>query len=162
MTAFIRFCLAVLFLDEVIVGGWNATAPENFYWNFPTVDLTPPFSEHYARDFGGATLGIALVLLIAVVRPKTHFVVPAAAAFCIFAIPHFFFHVVHLDGTTSGEAIALTAANGMVALLGIAATLTSVARDRKLRTTVTLGPVGFKESDAEGSALGGGGRFRRS
>ncbi|MCQ4208345.1 hypothetical protein [Streptomyces longispororuber] len=131
MTVFIRVGLAVLLLDELVVGGWNAIAPGSFYRNFPTVDLTPPFSEHYARDFGGATLGIALFLVIAFVLPGAHFVVPAALAFSIFSVPHFLFHVTHLGGAAVGEAIALTAANATVALLGIAVVLATIARDRR-------------------------------
>ncbi|MEV4623902.1 hypothetical protein AB0J74_34985 [Asanoa sp. NPDC049573] len=36
-----------------LVGFWNRAFPESFYDTFPTVTLTPPLSEHYARDFGG-------------------------------------------------------------------------------------------------------------
>lgn len=133
MTMLIRIGLAILFIDEFVVGAWNAIAPNSFYTNFPTVDLTPPFSEHYARDFGGATLGIAFLLLLALIKPKAHFVVPAAVAFLIFAIPHFFFHLLHLEGTTVGQAIALTAANAFVALVGIAIILLTVARDHRMR-----------------------------
>ena len=58
----IRVLLAVLFLETLVVGGWNALAPESFYRLVPTVDLTPPFSEHYATDFGWTQLGICLLL----------------------------------------------------------------------------------------------------
>ena len=132
MTVFIRIGLAILFLDEFVVGAWNAISPETFYRYFPTVDLTPPFSEHYARDFGGATLGIALLLGIAFFQPKAHFVIPAALAYSIFAVPHFFFHLAHLEGARVGEAIALTAANGSVALLGITIIVVTIARDRRI------------------------------
>ncbi|HWJ85892.1 MAG TPA: hypothetical protein VNR62_10710 [Cellulomonas sp.] len=131
MTVFIRIGLAILFLDELVVGAWNAVSPETFYRDFPTVDLTPPFSEHYARDFGGATLGIALLLGIALVRPKAHFVVPAVLAYSIFAVPHFVYHVGHREGATHGEAVALTTANAVVALLGIAIVVVTIARDRR-------------------------------
>ena len=131
MTVLIRIGLAVLLLDELVVGAWNAVSPETFFRYFPTVDLTPPFSEHYARDFGGATLGIALLLGIALVAPRAHFVIPAALAYSMFAVPHFFFHVAHLDGATVGQAIALTTANALVALLGIAIVLATIARDRR-------------------------------
>ncbi|GAB3893319.1 hypothetical protein GCM10029964_069900 [Kibdelosporangium lantanae] len=100
MTLTIRLILLLLFLDNVTVGAWNQFAPASFYANFPTVDLTPPFSEHYARDFGGASLGIAVVLLIAFVRPRKHYVVPAALAFTVFAVPHFFFHLTHMAMAT--------------------------------------------------------------
>lgn len=132
MTVLIRIGLAILFLDELVVGAWNAISPETFYRYFPTVDLAPPFSEHYARDFGGATLGIALLLGIAFFKPKAHFVIPAVLAYSIFAVPHFFFHLAHLEGASTGEAIALTAANAIVALLGIAIIVLTIARDRRL------------------------------
>ncbi|GAA1549544.1 hypothetical protein [Kribbella lupini] len=137
MTVFIRIGLAILFLDELVVGAWNAISPETFYRHFPTVDLTPPFSEHYARDFGGATLGIALLLGIAVVKPRAQAVIPAVLAFSIFSVPHFAYHVAHLEGATVGEAIALTAANATVALLGIAIILATTARDRGLQQRQT-------------------------
>lgn len=132
MNTFLRIGLAVLFLDELLVGGWNAIAPESFYHSFPTVDLTPPFSEHYARDFGGATLGIALLLGIALVSPRTHFVVPAALAFSVFSIPHAVFHALHLHDVPPGDAVLLTAANFTVALLGVAVIVVAVLRDRRI------------------------------
>lgn len=135
MTVFIRIGLAILLLQELVVGLWNTLAPESFYRDFPTVDLTPPFSEHYARDFGGATLGIALLLAIALVAPRRHFVVPAALAYSVFSVPHFFFHVGHLDGASSAEAIALTVANAFVAILGVAIVVAALIRDRRTNGT---------------------------
>ena len=135
MTVFIRIGLAILFVDELVVGGWNAISPETFYRYFPTVDLTPPFSEHYARDFGGATLGIALLLAIALCMPKAHFVIPAALAYSVFAVPHFFYHLAHLHGATTGQAIALTTANAVVALLGIAVIVVAIVRERGMVRT---------------------------
>jgi hypothetical protein len=132
MTILVRIGLALLFLDELVVGAWNAVWPAGFYQYFPTVNRTPPFSEHYARDFGGATLGIALLLGIALVKPKAYFVVPAALAYSAFSVPHFFYHRSKTDGMTHPEACLLTSANAFVALLGIAIVLATVARDRRL------------------------------
>ncbi|GIH19819.1 hypothetical protein [Rugosimonospora africana] len=137
MTALIRIALAVLFLDEFVVGFWNQAYPESFYTNFPTVTLTPPFSEHYARDFGGATLGIAVVLGIALVAPRAAFTIPAAAAFSVFAVPHFFFHLTHLDHATSGEAVLLTTGNAVVALLGLFVIALTLIRDAGHRRRAT-------------------------
>lgn len=130
MTVFIRLGLGFLILDQLVVGIWNAIWPESFYRNFPTVDLTPPFSEHYARDFGGATLGIGLILIIGFFSTKAHFVVPGTLGFLLYAVPHFFYHVANLEGATIGEAIALTSANAFVVLLGISIILVTIARDR--------------------------------
>ncbi|RAO37646.1 hypothetical protein PSN13_01641 [Micromonospora saelicesensis] len=130
MTAIIRIALVILFLDNFVVGAWNAIWPASFYANFPTVDLTPPFSEHYARDFGTASLAIALLLGIAAVKPKAHFVIPAAAAYSVFALPHFFYHLTNMQGATVGEAILLTTANAAVALIGLVIILLTALRDR--------------------------------
>ncbi|KAB1922634.1 hypothetical protein ONO23_05081 [Micromonospora noduli] len=130
MNAIIRIALAILFLDNFVVGAWNAIWPASFYANFPTVDLTPPFSEHYARDFGTTSLAIALLLGIAAVKPKAHFVIPAAAAYSVFALPHFFYHLTNMQGATVGEAILLTTANAAVALIGLVIILLTALRDR--------------------------------
>jgi len=60
--ALLRTGLVVLAAVEVVLGAWTAPFPASSYADVPTVDLTPPFSEHLMRDFGGATLGLALVL----------------------------------------------------------------------------------------------------
>lgn len=131
MTRLIRAGLFILFFDQLIVGGWNAVSPETFYLHFPTVDLTPPFSEHYARDFGGATLGIAFLLGLAFAKPKAHFVIPAAVAFSIYSVPHFLYHASHLHGATALEAIGLTSANAIVALIGVGIIILTLHRDRE-------------------------------
>jgi hypothetical protein len=133
MTVLIRLQLAILALVQVTVGFWNQAFPESFYRDFPTVDLTPGFSEHYARDFGGATMGIALVLAIACVLPRAAFVFPAALAYSLYSIPHFAFHLQHLEGATTLEAVALTGANALVSLMGLTVLVLTVVRDRRDR-----------------------------
>ncbi|WP_210505789.1 hypothetical protein [Naasia sp. SYSU D00057] len=135
MTLLLRLCLAVLFLTELVVGAWNQFAPASFYRDFPTVDLTPPFSEHYARDFGGATLGIALLLGIAMVAPRIEFALPALLAYEVFSIPHFVFHLAHLEHATPSEAVGLTLSNGAVALVGLIGIALVVARHARSRRT---------------------------
>ncbi|WP_348003213.1 hypothetical protein [Pseudolysinimonas sp.] len=141
MTAVLRIGLAVLALAELLIGGWNLLAPENFYANFPGVNLTPPFAEHYARDFGGATLGIAIVLVAAAIIPRTVLVIPALLAISAFAVPHAVFHLEHLHDvgpdlllfvvvTTLGEAVA--------ALVLLAVALVRWQRERSNRTEQVL------------------------
>jgi hypothetical protein len=126
----VRIGLTLLAFDELVVGAWNQFAPESFYTNFPTVDLTPPFSEHYARDFGGATLGIAVLLVIAVIRPRPVIVGMAALAYSIFAVPHFVFHLEHLEGADTGQALFLVIGNGLVALIGVLLVAWAVLQNR--------------------------------
>ena len=131
MTLTIRIALAILFLNELIVGAWNQFFPRSFYDTFPTVDLTPPFSEHYARDFGGATLGIAVLLGVALVTAKTRWILPATIAYTVFSVPHFVFHAAHLEHATTGEAAFLVIGNAVVALLGVVALGLALLRDRR-------------------------------
>jgi hypothetical protein len=129
----VRIGLALLTAVELTVGLWNQVLPESFYNDFPTVSLDPPFSEHYARDFGGATLGIAAVLLIAFIRPRPRFVGIAALAYSLFAVPHFVFHSLHLEHATGAESAFLTIGNAAVALIGLLLGIWSVARMRNER-----------------------------
>ena len=138
MTIIIRIGIALLFLAEFVVGAWNVISPETFYTNLPTVDLTPPFSEHYARDFGGTTLGTGLLLGIALVKPKAHFAIPALLAYSVFAIPHFFYHLNNMENATVGQAILLTVGNAFVALLGIFLILLTIVRDRRAKRSADL------------------------
>ena len=105
----IRAGLALLALVELVLGAWTLLFPESFYRDVPTVDLTPPYSEHLFRDFGGATLGLALVLAAATVWMELRWVVVALLAYLAFAAPHLAFHLGHLHGATALEAGVLTA-----------------------------------------------------
>ena len=128
----VRIGLGVLAAFELMVGVWNQFFPESFYENFPTVDITPPFSEHYARDFGGATLGLAIVLVIACIRPTPLLVLAASLAYSAFSLPHFVFHLEHLDGTTPLEGVVLTGGNALLALIGAALAVWAVRRLRRV------------------------------
>ena len=105
----IRTGLALLALVELVLGAWTLLFPRSFYRDVPTVDLTPPYSEHLFRDFGGATLGLALVLAAAAVWMELRWVVVALLAYLAFAAPHLVFHLGHLHGATALEAGVLTA-----------------------------------------------------
>jgi hypothetical protein len=142
MIVVLRIALALLALDELVVGAWNQFAPESFYENFPTVELTPPFSEHYARDFGGATLGIAALLVVAAVRPRGSFVLPAGIAYTVFSLPHFVFHAAHLEHATGAQAGFLLVGNGLAALLGVGVIVIAVLRMRRDRRAVHHPPLG--------------------
>ena len=108
MTMTLRAGLVLLAGVEWVLGLWTAFFPRSFYEDVPTVDLTPPFSEHLMRDFGGATLGLAIVLTAAAVWLERRLVVVALLAYLAFALPHLMFHVGHLEDATSLEATVLT------------------------------------------------------
>ena len=89
------------------LGLWTLLFPASFYADVPTVDLTPPFSEHLFRDFGGATLGLAVVLTAAAVWTEQRLVVVALLAYLMFAAPHLMFHLGHLHGASGPTATVL-------------------------------------------------------
>lgn len=125
MTAVLRVGLALLAAAAWMVGIWNQYFPEHFFENFPGVALTPPFAEHYARDYGGSTIGTAIVLTAAALVPRTVLVIPALLGLLAFALPHAWFHLHHVEDATPETAtvvLLLTIGQPVVtlALLGIA------------------------------------------
>ncbi len=139
MTAVLRVGLAILAAAAWMIGIWNQFLPEHFYDNFPGVALTPPFAEHYARDFGGATLGLAIVLTAAAIVPRSVLVIPALLGQLAFALPHAWFHLHHVEDATPEVAIVTLLMTigqpaAALALLGIA--LVRGRRERTARPTM--------------------------
>ncbi|MGQ0838698.1 hypothetical protein [Actinokineospora sp.] len=105
-----RAGLAALAAVELVLGLWTVSFPRSFYDTVPTVALDPPFNEHLFRDFGGASLGLALVLSAAAVYLERRLVRIALSAYLLFAVPHLIFHVTHLDDFTRAQAVLLSSA----------------------------------------------------
>jgi hypothetical protein len=133
VTVILRIGLAVLAAVELTIGVWNQFWPQSFYDDIPTVNLTPPFAEHYARDFGGASIGIGIVLLAAAIVPRTVLVIPALLGVTAFGIPHFVFHLHHLEHASANEATFLVISTGFVAVLPLLLLVLAVARWRAER-----------------------------
>lgn len=114
----IRVSLWFLILGGVAVGMWAQFFPQAFYDSFPGfgrswVSVDGPFNEHLVRDVGGGYLALAAVTLMAM-WTKTKEVIQATALGWLAAqIPHFVYHVSHLDHFASttdkvGNVIILT------------------------------------------------------
>jgi hypothetical protein len=129
VSGLLRTGLALLAAVEVALGLWTLLFPASFYADVPTVDATPPFSEHLFRDFGGATLGLAVVLVAAAVWLERRLVVVALLAYLAFSVPHLVFHVAHLHGLSSVAATVLVTLLAGSVLLPLAL-LAVVARSR--------------------------------
>jgi hypothetical protein len=129
VSGLLRPGLALLAAVEVVLGLWTLLFPAGFYSDVPTVDATPPFSEHLFRDFGGATLGLAVVLVAAAVWLERRLVVVALLAYLAFSVPHLVFHVEHLHGLSTVEATVLVTLLAGSVLLPLAL-LAAVPRSR--------------------------------
>ena len=145
MTLTLRIGLAVLALMELLLGLWTTVFPRSFYDDVPTVNLTPPYSEHLLRDFGGATLGLAIVLGAAAIWPQTKWVIVALLAYLAFAVPHLEFHLGHLHGASDVEVAVLTA--GLCAVVVLPLVLIAVALVR-MRRLERVRPRGGSEGPA--------------
>ncbi|WP_132300310.1 hypothetical protein [Kribbella sp. VKM Ac-2568] len=98
MRGLVRAGLIVLAAIQVVLGVWTLLFPASFYNDVPTVDWTPPYSEHLFRDFGGATLGLAVVVIAAAIWLERRLVIVALLAYLAFSFPHAIFHAEHLEG----------------------------------------------------------------
>jgi hypothetical protein len=110
----LRILLAALALSAAVPGAWAAAAPHGFFAGFPGaghhwVDRAGAYDEHLVLDAGAFYLGFALLLAWAALRPARELAVPACAAFGLFSAIHLAFHVAHLGGFPTADAVAQTA-----------------------------------------------------
>ncbi|TDD22523.1 hypothetical protein E1218_19205 [Kribbella turkmenica] len=115
-----RSVLVVFAAFELVLGVWMAFLPAAFY-DLPTVDWTPPYSEHLFRDLGGMKLGMAIVLGAAAISFDRLLTKVALAAYLAFAVTHFAFHVGHLEGDSPGWSTVLVALTTLSVLLPLSA-----------------------------------------
>ncbi|QNE17137.1 hypothetical protein F1D05_03465 [Kribbella qitaiheensis] len=107
MKTIIRTALLALAALQLTLGVWTSFFPRSFYEDVPTVDWTPPYSEHLFRDFGGVTLGTAVMLLAAAYWLDRRLVILALAAYLTFSVPHAIFHSEHLMEDSPGPSATL-------------------------------------------------------
>jgi hypothetical protein len=117
MKTYVRTVLVIFAAYELILGLWLTFVPKTFYDHVPTVDWTPPYSDHLFHDFGSATLGLGIVLTAAAIRLDRFLTAIALLAYLAYAVPHLVFHLGHLDGEEPGWSIALVVALVLSALI---------------------------------------------
>jgi hypothetical protein len=130
-----RVLLGFLALTEAVIGVWALFAPASFYRSFPGaghawVSLLPPYNEHLITDVGELSLALAVVLAAAAAAGQWLISVVAIAAFAVYTVPHMIFHSFHLEGFSSGDAIAQTVGFALQLLIAVAVVLL-LWRDRR-------------------------------
>lgn len=133
MTTVIRIGLWTLAAIQWATGLWMQFLPESFYRDFPTVSLTPPFSEHLMRDFGGASLGLAVVITAAAIWMDARLVIIALVAYLVYSIPHLVFHLGHLHDATAADTAFIVVSLGGSVLLPAAVLALAVANARRAK-----------------------------
>ncbi|MFC7816437.1 MULTISPECIES: hypothetical protein [unclassified Streptomyces] len=117
--AWLRAGLGLLAGGQVVLGLWIVLLPELF-WKWPWVSHLPPYNEHLLRDFGGASLALAVVLCAAVAAMERRLVLTALVAYLVSAVAHLLYHARHL------EPLSAASAAGFMVLLGAAVLLPAV------------------------------------
>jgi nucleoside-diphosphate-sugar epimerase len=129
--------LAVLGISALYLGAYATFWPRGFYDNFPNgrawVAVDGPFNEHLVRDFGGLNLGLAFVALLAAIVGGRWLVRAAAGSSLLFAVPHFAYHLRHLepyDGVDKAANVVLLGFGVVVAALVLLASVGRPGRQR--------------------------------
>jgi hypothetical protein len=105
--------LAVAALGNAIVGVWASTRPRSFYDDFPGaghhwVAMAGPYDEHLVTDVGWLSLALTLTLVVALWRRDVVLIRTASLAALVFAAPHLAYHVRHLAGFDTNDAVLET------------------------------------------------------
>lgn len=121
MRTLLRIALAGIAFTALLPGLQATLGPESFYNGFPLgrgwVELLPPYNEHLTRDVGAFYLAFALLFAWAAVSLQRALIVPLAVAWSLFSALHAAFHITHLDGFGTGDAIAQT--TGLLAVIAL-------------------------------------------
>jgi hypothetical protein len=133
-----KVLLIVIAIGNGVVGLWASVAPHNFYDNFPGggrawIAVDGPFNEHLIRDVGTLNLALTVVVIAALVRPARYLLQVVAGAELVNALPHFLYHVTHLDPYGSSDKVALVGSLAIAVVAPIALlVVSSRASDRAI------------------------------
>jgi hypothetical protein len=113
----VRSALLLIAATPLLVGVGTLFFPRAFYDDFPPgshVWVSPlgAYDEHLLRDFGGALLGLAVVLVLAAWWLERRLVVAALVATLVQSTAHFAYHL-----TTTED---LSTADNVASLIGLA------------------------------------------
>jgi hypothetical protein len=120
-----RIALGYLSLVSLEIGLWAQLAPRSFFDHFPGlgrawVRVDGPYNEHLVRDVGGLNLGLAAVLIIALVTLSRPTIIAASVASLLYGIPHLVYHIVNTDDLDTGDVAVSLGGLALFAVLPIA------------------------------------------
>jgi hypothetical protein len=107
----IRIALIYLTITIGFVAIWILVAPRGFYDNFPGgsvhwVSGLPPYNEHLERDFGAASLGLALLTGLAAYWMDRRVIQAAAVSLLAAGLPHLIYHLTTTGHFSTGDNVA--------------------------------------------------------
>jgi hypothetical protein len=107
----IRIALLYLTITTGILAVWILVAPRGFYDDFPGlgahwVSALPPYNEHLERDYGAASLGIAVLTGLAAYWMDRRVIEAAALTWIAAGLPHLIYHLTTTEQYSTGDNIA--------------------------------------------------------
>lgn len=134
----LRAGLWLLAIGPAMVGVWALAAPRSFFDDFPLPSLAwvsqlPRYSEHLVRDVGAFNLAFAVLLIWAAVGLDKTVVRVVLVGWIVFSIPHFVFHVLHLERYDSNQAISQMVVLGIGIVLPLLLLSANGRLDRRTR-----------------------------
>jgi hypothetical protein len=107
----IRIALIYLAITIGWLAVWILIAPKGFYDNFPGgssnwVSALPPYNEHLERDFGAASLGLALLAALAAYWLDRRVIQAAALTLLAAGTPHLIYHLTTTEHYSTGDNVA--------------------------------------------------------
>ena len=131
----LRAGLILLATAGIVVGVWALLAPQSFYDDFPGggrswVLAFPPYNEHLVRDVGGLNLALAVLLVFAAIMLERRLIQAVSVAALVYAVPHFAFHVAHLEEWSTGDQVAGTVALALFIAIPLVLLLLASLRPR--------------------------------
>ena len=116
--------LGVLGMSALGLGVYATFFPRAFYDDFPSgrawVAMDGPYNEHLIRDFGGLQLALGFFTLLAAFVGGRAIVRAAAGSNLLFGVPHFMYHLRHLEHYTGFDKVANVVSLGISVALGLA------------------------------------------
>jgi hypothetical protein len=121
----IRFGLIYLAVTIGWVAVWILIAPRGFYDNFPGgsshwVSALPPYNEHLERDFGAASLGLAVLAALAAIWMERRVIQAAAITILVAGVPHLAYHLTTTEHYSTGDNIGSLTGLALNVLLPLA------------------------------------------
>ena len=118
MRTFWRVSLVLVAASQAELGLWGTAAPRSLFDNYPGfghhwIRALGAYNEHLIRDFAGAELGFALLLLCAAIWFERRLVLIAGGAFLAATLPHFAYHLTTTDAFSTADNTASLAGFGL-------------------------------------------------
>ena len=136
-----KVMLVIVAGGNALVGLWAGLAPSSFYDDFPGggrhwIPIDGPYNEHLIRDVGWLNLALVALIIAVLLRPGRYLVQVAMIAELVYAVPHFVYHLTHLDGYESTDKVGLVLSLSVTVIVPIALLVRSSRASDEAITTV--------------------------